>query len=56
MGKTPLDRRILVQVLNAPSCRARADDGHFEENIIMSYIRQEVDHTEELAVEHYSFS
>ena len=39
-----LDRRSLVQVPNAPRRRARSNDGHYEENIMKSYLHPEVDH------------
>ena len=37
-----LDRRSLVQVLNAPRLRARADDRYYEGNIMESYFHREV--------------
>ena len=39
-----LDRRSLVRVPNAPRRRARADDRHYEENIMESYFHPEVNH------------
>ena len=39
-----LDCRNFVQVPNAPRRRARADDRHYEENIMESYFHPEGDH------------
>ena len=39
-----LDRRSLVQVPNVPRRRARADDSHYEENVMESNLHPEVDH------------
>ena len=36
-----LDRRCLVQVLNSPGRRSRADEGHYEESEMESYFHPE---------------